>query len=511
MKYSSMNPNQNTFRRKSGFFAVNSNQFRYTMAYVGLFAGIGLIGLAIVVDIFVRDKRIGLATIHDLYYENPVHWIILTAPFFLSVLFYSMGKMISEREQHIEERLQREKDQFTLLEHFIEDLEYERYNVSVSEAFENLTVARHLEHFRDKLYANKIAEEKRAWENQGLAVLGDLLRKVNDTDALAREVMGFVVKYLHCNQGSLFLLQENSDEVLDLKACYAYNKTKYLSRSIAIGQGLVGQCFLEQETMLLFDVPPDYIHITSGLGTANPTCIAIVPLKYKEAVVGVAEVASFTKLEQYQVKFLEKCAEAFAAVIQTTRVNQNVRQLLAESQHQTEQLQSQEEEMRQNMEELKAMQEQITVQLEENISVKHELQIREQVLGITTILSESDSHGTITFVNEKFCEVSQYKPTELLGKPHSIVRHPDMPKEIFKLMWHTIRQGRTFRGIIKNRKKDGSAYWVDATIVPVMENGTIVKYIGARYHIKDEALAVKLYEEQMERLGILETTAGLEL
>ncbi|HEY9049801.1 MAG TPA: PAS domain-containing protein [Ohtaekwangia sp.] len=484
---------------------MNSNRFRYSMGYIGFGAGIGLIVLAIGVDLWTQEQGTGLTGIVDLYKNNPIHWIILTAPFFLTSLFYIMGKMISEREQHIEERLQQEKNQFSLLEHFIEDLEYERYHVSVSPDFDNKTVAKHLEHFRDKLLAGKTAEEKRAWENQGLASFGDLLRKVNDSDTLAQEVVRFVVKYLSCNQGSLFLVQENNDDVLDLKACYAYDKRKFLSHSITAGEGMAGQCFLEGETVLLYDIPQDYISITSGLGTANPTCIVIVPLKYKEVVVGVVEVASFVRLEQHQVKFLEKCAEAFASVIQAARVNQNVKQLLKESQHQTEQLQSQEEEMRQNMEELKAMQEQITRQLEENIRVKQELEVRERVLGLTTILSESDLYGTITFANEKFCEVSQYRLEELIGKPHNLVRHADMPKEIFKLMWKTIRQGKAFRGIVKNRKKDGSHYWVDATIVPILDHGVPVKYIGARYHIKDEALALKLYEQQLERLGIVES------
>jgi hypothetical protein len=75
-----------------------------------------------------------------------------------------------------------------------------------------------------------------------------------------------------------------------------------------------------------------------------------------------------------------------------------------------------------------------------------------------------------------------------------------MPKELFRLMWETIKQGRVFSGIIKNRAKDGSAYWVDATIVPIKNNeGKIIKYIGARYHLKNEKTALELYNKQADQ------------
>ena len=72
------------------------------------------------------------------------------------------------------------------------------------------------------------------------------------------------------------------------------------------------------------------------------------------------------------------------------------------------------------------------------------------------------------------------------------------------MLWATIKKGKPFHGIVKNRKKDGTSYWVDATIVPIFEDGKIVKYIGARYHITNEDIAQHLYDQQMERLGLSE-------
>lgn len=99
------------------------------------------------------------------------------------------------------------------------------------------------------------------------------------------------------------------------------------------------------------------------------------------------------------------------------------------------------------------------------------------------ILSRTDTKGKITYANETFAHVSGYKPEELIGKAHSIVRHPDMPRSIFKQMWDTIEAGKIFRGYVKNLRKDGGYYWVDATIEPLFENGKIVGYKSSRAYV----------------------------
>jgi methyl-accepting chemotaxis protein len=121
--------------------------------------------------------------------------------------------------------------------------------------------------------------------------------------------------------------------------------------------------------------------------------------------------------------------------------------------------------------------------------VNKDLQIREfqtkvDLIDELSIVSETDLKGYITAVNDKFCEVAQYKREELIGQNHNIVRHPDMPKEAFKVLWSTVGRGQIFRAPVKNKKKDGTPYYVDAAIAPVLgENGKPIKYIGIRYDI----------------------------
>lgn len=96
------------------------------------------------------------------------------------------------------------------------------------------------------------------------------------------------------------------------------------------------------------------------------------------------------------------------------------------------------------------------------------------------LVSTTDLRGVITYANSEFCEVAGYKSEELIGKNHNIVRHPDMPKAAFKEMWEKLKQGDSWRGMVKNRCKDGRYYWVDAFVTPIFEHGQLIGYQSVR-------------------------------
>ncbi|MCK9472418.1 PAS domain-containing protein [Sulfurimonas sp.] len=85
------------------------------------------------------------------------------------------------------------------------------------------------------------------------------------------------------------------------------------------------------------------------------------------------------------------------------------------------------------------------------------------------LVSQTDSKGTIIFANDDFCAIAGYSIDELVGKPHNIVRHKDMPKAAFKDLWDTVKNDKIWSGYVKNRTKDGGYYWVYATIYPIYD------------------------------------------
>lgn len=671
-------------------------------------------------------NHIGQRVDKDSGFLNTLSWItilfVIAAFVFICTLIY---RMCFTNEKLIEDnniKLSEETTRMEAIAGFIEGVSSGNYSIQLTGMSETEGLGATLVNMRNKLSQNAETDRRRNWSTTGLAQVGDILRASNTSTAeLYDNIIRFVVKYTDSNQGGLFVFNEEneSDQYLELVACYAFERKKYLTKKVGIGEGLVGQCFVEGERIYLLDVPEEYITITSGLGGANPSALLLVPMKVNEKLYGVIEIASFKKFDDYEIELVEKLAESIASTIATVRTNESTRILLEKTQQQTEEMRAQEEEMRQNMEELEATQEEmrrkekhlqnvldeekakasiseknreaimsltkdeavqsgnfrkaleiitstitktmsisrcsiwayhksthsifnemlhntqtgefesgsslngkdfpgyfravlseqiivannahtheatrefsevylrplgiesmldvpffdagkiagviccehqseqkhwteadveflkscadivtilyktyktnellqqitsqeeelrqnteelqatqehIEQQLSESNQLKDQLKVRENVFTLTTILSESDLFGSITYANQKLSEVSKYTHQEMIGKGHNLFRHEDMPAALFKLMWDTIKSGKTFSGIVKNKAKDGSHYWVDATIVPVKdENGVTYKYIGARYHITDDFLAENLYEKQAKRLNL---------
>jgi CHASE3 domain sensor protein len=213
---------------------------------------------------------------------------------------------------------------------------------------------------RDEMKKVKEEDRKRIWTTEGLSDFSQIIRQhQNNLDELTLKALSFLIKYTNSQQGSLFVLHdENGDDPhLRLAACYAFDRRKHIEKRVNIGEGLLGQAFLESETILLKQVPKGYVSITSGLGDASPNCLIIVPLKHNEQVRALLELATFREFEPYQIAFLEKAGEFVASAIGTAQTTEKNRVMMEQMRQQTEQLRAQEEELRQNLEELEATQE----------------------------------------------------------------------------------------------------------------------------------------------------------
>ncbi len=222
------------------------------------------------------------------------------------------------------------------------------------------TLGKKLLKMRDQLQQNDRETQLRSWSTHGLTLFTDVLRQAQNIEDLGNQVLKQLVDYLKINQGALFLVEEhNGEQMLSMKACYAYQRQKFIDKSLPAGDGILGQAYLEQEVIYLTEIPTDYSDIRSGLGGSQPSAILVVPLIVEDTVEGVLELASFTPLEEHQITFVKKVAESIASSLRNTRINIQTNQLLSESQQQAEMMRAQEEEMRQNMEELSATQEEM--------------------------------------------------------------------------------------------------------------------------------------------------------
>ncbi len=252
-------------------------------------------------------------------------------------------------------------DRMKAAQEFSEELGNGELKASYNSIFTDDILARSLLKMQTQLVSSSEKQDIINWTNMGMAQLNDILKMENaEIHVLGDKIVKLLVQYLNANQGAIYIVhQKASEHYAERIATYAYNKKKFVDQKIEAGQGLIGQCLLEKSTIVLTDIPTDFVKITSGLGEAVPSFVIIIPLVAQTKMQGVLELASFQKLHPYQIQFLEKIAENIASILSNKKINSETSRLLNEAQQRATQLASQEEEIRQNAEEMQAMQEQL--------------------------------------------------------------------------------------------------------------------------------------------------------
>jgi PAS domain S-box-containing protein len=360
---------------------------------------------------------------------------------------------------------------------------------------------------RDSLQNVAQKEQKEKWLTEGFTQFADVLRKNNDNiQALCLDIITNLVKKLNANQGGIFLLknddlQGNDGGYLEMEACYAYDRLKIMKKQVKIGEGLLGQSFQEADTLNIREVPHDYIHITSGLGEANPSNILIVPLKTNESTLGVIELASFDFFDDLSVEFVEKVSESIAVTLFTVNNNLQTKNLLKESRELTHQMREKEEEMRQNMEELETTQEEMSRNDKETkrvlLEAKNQKEMMDALINNTDdFIIALDKDYKITIYNDvakNWYQEKTYNRLTIGANLLSIM--PLEQRESFKENYSRALLGERF---IAEEKIDGEIY--EFRYNPIQdENGKAAGVSIFRRNITERKQA-----EQSNRMAMLE-------
>jgi CheY-like chemotaxis protein/signal transduction histidine kinase/HAMP domain-containing protein len=274
--------------------------------------------------------------------------------------------------------------------------------------------------------------EKQTWIKTGQAELNDQLRGEMEIATLAQDTITYLAKYLNAQVAALYLTDEENKK-LQLVGSYAYKKRKNLSNQFEFGEGLVGQAAIEKKSILLTNVPDDYIAVTSGLGEAVPRNILVLPFMHEGKVKGVIELGSLAEFSESDLDFLKEIAESIAIAIHTTQSRQQVDDLLIKTQNQAEELQAQQEELKQANEELeehtkvlKESEERLQTQQEELKQTNEELEEQTQLLEEqkTTVQQKNlDLESARKSLEEKAEELelsSKYKSEFLANMSHEL-------------------------------------------------------------------------------------------
>jgi PAS domain S-box-containing protein len=271
----------------------------------------------------------------------------------------------------------------------------------------------------EKLAQYTKREQERIWISEGITTFMEVIQGDRTQADFYDKVLTMIIRYTGAIQGGVFMLNDyDPDDVhLELKACYAYSRKKFIEKKIGIGDGMLGQCFLEKETNIHTNIPDKYFNITSGLGEATPGFLIIVPLKYDQQVLGVMELASFENMDKYKIEFIEKITENIASVALNIQHTTKANHLYEESQRKALLLQQQEESLKQNIEELEATQEEMK---------RHQQELDQRTYLMKFIIDNipfpifvKDDKGRYTLVNQSEAKLFNLKDTELIGKDDS--------------------------------------------------------------------------------------------
>jgi len=326
---------------------------------------------------------------------------------------------------------------------------------------------------RDEENIRKNEEEKVKWANEGLSLFGDILRQNNNNlSALGDEIIKNLVWYLNSVQGGLFVIDDKSEtEKYELVAAFAFDRKKYLNKSFAKGEGLVGTCAAERDIIHLTEIPQEYIEITSGLGGSNPNALLLVPLIVEDEVLGVIELSSFNRYKPHEIELVKKLAQTIGSTIHSVNVNTRTAELLQKSQEQAEMMAAQEEEMRQNMEELQSTQ-------EEASRKTSELESLANALNASVYLMEYDTSGNIITVNDSYQLLLGIPRDKIIGSHHStgLVMN-DTQRITYEQFWSDLRRGINKKQTSKFTN-NGVEYTLLETYTPIYSNiGEVTKIL----------------------------------
>lgn len=353
---------------------------------------------------------------------------------------------------------------------------------------------------RDKLQKLISEDAKIQWSSEGVAHFGAILREnSDDLKSLCDKLLTDLIKYIDANQGAIFLFNEENKEVLDLISVYAWGRKKYITASVEVGEGLIGQAAIERETVFLTDVPENFIKITSGLGDANPRCILIVPFMFNDELFGVMEFASFKVYGQTEIQFVEKIGEIVASTISRVNINKQTEKLLSDSQKLTDELRVQEEVLRKNLEAMNSTQEEMQRREVERIGIF-------TAINNTIATVEFNMDGSIITANEIFLRMMNYSLEEIESKTDRMFADKsNEPIEQYNSFWNALNKGIAQHGDFLRINRDGREMWLSASYTPALDKtGKPYKVIELAQDISEKKrteLELKRQAEEMRAQG----------
>lgn len=357
---------------------------------------------------------------------------------------------------------------------YILELGKGNFNTEIQAVDSNDPIWQSLDLLRINLLNSRNEEDKRKeedflrnWVNNGLAQIGDILRQNNENIVLLGDtILKFLINYVNAIQGGLFIYNpERNKDSLDLLTAFAYGKRKMLEKKIKLGQGLIGICALERNTIHIKNVPEDYFEISSGFGAAKPTSLLIVPLKMEGNLLGIIELAGFNEFKPHIIELVEKSAASIALTLQTAQNNIRTVKLLEQSQIQAEELSMREAEFKKIIFDMKTFQEKAEAR---EIELNSTLSAINNAMG----MFEMNTKGQYITYNQQYAKAIGQEVSDLKFMYHKNYIDTNYTETPYLQIFNHLQKGVAFHQETKYLGKSNKPVYLLEYYTPIMNSNS---------------------------------------
>ncbi|MCP4311668.1 MAG: PAS domain S-box protein [Bacteroidetes bacterium] len=392
-----------------------------------------VIFLILLFSSYLYEQTVLLQRIKQLYQENSVFYLLNVLPVLFGMAGGLYGNYTYNRGLEYSRIIHQQTSNIQRIVAFAKEIG----KGNLGTRFESVNGEHILESTLEDMRKDLTAANQEEFErNEIISMVGkvsEILTSNNEIDKLSEEIIYFLVGKLEgVVQGAFYVVEdiEEEESIIQMTACYAYNRKKNLTGKFRFAQGLVGQAAVEKSIIVRTEIPEDYVTITSGLlGEKKPGSIVITPLITNDKVYGVIELASFQKFTPLQIRMLEETSETIARTIFNVEVSEKTYILLQESRQMGKELAIQKQQLLLNAEETIVAQEELR---KSNLKLGHQIQEVHRGNKKTQILLENASEvitifskeGEVSYVSPSINNIMGYFPEEIIGQKDAENVHP---------------------------------------------------------------------------------------
>jgi len=442
---------------------------------------------------------VSFAGVWQMHLNNPLHFIIDSAPVVLGISIYIISKRTMSRRQYLQrvilERNKVIQKNAELANRIGQgDFEVETGHIDDSDKL-GMALLLMLNNLKD----TSVRETEQGWIARGKESVSDVLRQQNNIADLAFNTLVSLIDYTETVQGAFYVYDDEKEKLSNI-ATYAYGRKKYVNQEFGIGQGLAGQAAFEKELIYRTEIPDDYISITSGiLGDKKPSSILIMPLISDEKLQGVIELASvYDEIPKKSIMLIEELSAIIAQTLFNLKVNARTENLLEESQKLANTLKANEEVLRQNAKDMKHTQlelqrsnRNLEAQIEE--VERGQKRIHSLLENASEVISIYDEEGIVQYVSPSVKTILGYEMDEMLGT-NRFERGESILFDAFKELIENPKSTKTFE--YRYEKKNHGIVWLETTGRNLIDNAAIG---GIIFNTRD--ITVRKVAEEAQRMS----------